>query len=197
MNTKYVALALLAVTGTAVSAAPKPSHPKTAAAKVAVASKASSARIVGTWDGTNAYATGDCKPVYALSLTNASYTRQSGAIETDSCGFQCVELAVRYFNYRKHIPASSWHAAVATDMCNRKVPGVTKTSRPVTGDLVVLRADDKNPAIQTGDAGHVAIVTGVSGDTISTFNQNWANSTTARAKISQRRDALCFLHAGR
>jgi hypothetical protein len=28
------------------------------------------------------------------------------------------------------------------------------------------------------------------------FNQNWANDTTAFASVS-RRDALCFLHAGR
>lgn len=61
----------------------------------------------------------------------------------------------------------------------------------------MLKANDHDPRVGTGPAGHVAIVTGVSGDTISTFNQSWANDTTARAKVSQKTDVLCFLHAGR
>lgn len=203
MNTKYVALVLVAVGGTASTAlaypVPGPSTKAPPAAKeVATANTSKSGpRVVGTWDGTSAFANaGINKYVYALSLTNASYTKQPGSILTDTNGFQCVELAVRYFNYRKHIPVTSWpHINVATDMCNSPAPGVTKTSHPAAGDLVVLKANDSH--VGTGYAGHVAIVTGVSGDAISTFNQNWDNDRTASAKVSQKGDVLCSLHAGR
>jgi CHAP domain-containing protein len=185
MNTKYLALILLAAGGAAVSATS--------------ASASTSPRVVDTWDGTNAYALNKTyAPVYATSLTSASYTKKPGSIMTDTDGFQCVELALRYFNYRKHIPVASWGGiGVATDMCKRQAPGVARTSHPVPGDLVVLRANDHDPRIATGPSGHVALVTGVSGDTISTFNQNWASDRTARATVSQSRDVLCSLHAGR
>ncbi len=192
----------------AVASAAPAGHGKSATSKKALptSKKAATANtsssgppVVDTWDGTSAFAyNSDGRPVYALSLTNASYTKQPGSIETDSQGFQCVELAMRYFNYRKHIPVASWpHIRVATDMCSGPAPGVTQTSHPAAGDLVVLNANDHDPRIATGPAGHVAIVTGVSGDSISTFNQNWDNDRTARANVSHTRDVLCFLHAGR
>jgi len=71
---------------------------------------------------------------------------------------------------------------------------VSLTSSPQPGDLVVLHAND--PAAGTGSAGHVAIVTDVSGDRIATFNQNWAHDTTAFAHVSRARDVACFLRAG-
>lgn len=181
MNTKYIALALLAAGGAAVSAAS--------------ASTSSSPRVIDTWDGTSAFAlAGQYRNVYALSLTKASYTKQPGSVQTNTAGFQCVELALRYFHYRKGISVASWgHIGVATDMCGHQAPGVARTTHPVAGDLVVLKPNDR--AMGTKDAGHVAIVTAVSGDTIYTFNQNWANDTKARAKVSQKNDVLCSLHA--
>src|SRR5262245_42152162 len=66
--------------------------------------------VVGSWDGTTAFAQGGaCQNVYATSLTHAGFTQSSGSVLTDTCGFQCVELAVRYFHYRKGIAASGWH----------------------------------------------------------------------------------------
>jgi hypothetical protein len=150
---------------------------------------------VGTWDGTNAFAQGGiCQNVFATSLASAGYTQTSGSVLTDTCGFQCVELAVRYFHFRKNIPASSWHVGTAIQMCGTHPSGVSQTTSPVPGDLAVLNANDS--AIQTGSAGHVAIVTSVSGNSIGTFNENWANDTTAFATISRSRDVACFLHAG-
>lgn len=195
-NTSAVASAAPAGHGKSATSTKAPPTSK----KAATANTSSSGpRVVGTWDGTSAFAFADNpQPVYALSLTNASYTKQPGSIETDSQGFQCVELAMRYFNYRKHIPVASWGGInVATDMCQHQAPGVTVTSQPLAGDLVVLKANDHDPNIATGLAGHVAIVTGVRGDTISTFNQNWANDRTALANVSHTRDVLCFLHAVR
>ena len=184
MNTKYVALALLAAGGAAASAV-----------SAASANTSSSPRVIDTWDGTSAFAhAGQYRNVYAQSLTKASYTKQPGSVLTNTDGFQCVELALRYFNYRKGISVASWgHIGVATDMCGHQAPGVARTTHPVAGDLVVLKAND--PRMGTKGAGHVAIVMGVSGDTISTFNQNWANDTTARWKVSQKNDVLCSLHA--
>jgi hypothetical protein len=184
MNTRSLALVLLAAGGAAVSATS--------------ANAGTSPRVIDTWDGTSAFAqAGIDKPVYALSLTKASYTKQPGSIMTDTDGFQCVELALRYFNYRKHIPVASWGGiGKAINMCDQRAPGVARTSHPVAGDLVVLKANDHDPSVATGPSGHVAIVMGVSGDTISTFNQNWAYDRTARARVSQKHVA-CFLHAGR
>jgi hypothetical protein len=149
---------------------------------------------IGSWDGTTAFAQGGkCQNVYATSLTHAGFTQPSGSVLTDTCGFQCVELAVRYFHYRKGIAASSWHVGTAIEMCNARPSGVSLTSSPVAGDLVVLKAND--PAVGTGSAGHVAVVTAVNSDNIATFNENWANDTTAFATISRSRDVACFLHA--
>jgi CHAP domain len=151
--------------------------------------------LVGTWDGTNAFAQGGrCQDVFATSLTSAGYTQTSGSVLTDTCGFQCVELAVRYFHFRKGISAGSWHVGTAIEMCGSHPSGVSQTSSPASGDLVVLKANDG--AVGTGAAGHVAVVRGTSGDSVETFNENWANDTTAFATISRSRDVSCFLHAG-
>jgi hypothetical protein len=150
---------------------------------------------IGSWDGTTSFAYGGrCQNVFATSLTSAGYTQTAGSVLTDTCGFQCVELALRYFHYRKGIAASGWHIGTAIEMCNARPAGVSQTPSPVVGDLVVLKAN--NPAIGTGSAGHVAVVTSLSGDSVGTFNENWANDTTAFASISRGRDVACFLHAG-
>lgn len=150
---------------------------------------------IGTWDGTTSFAFGGkCQNVFAKSLTSAGFTQTSGSVLTDTCGFQCVELALRYFHFRKGIPATSWNIGTAIQMCNARPAGVSLTSSPVAGDLVVLKANDS--AVQTGPEGHVAIVRSLSGDSVATFNENWANDSTAFATISRSRDVACFLHAG-
>jgi hypothetical protein len=174
-----------------IACAAEPSDAALGAATQEVAAGAA----IGSWDGTTAFAQGGvCQNVWATSLTSAGFTQTAGSILTDTCGFQCVELAVRYFHYRKGIAASGWHVGTAIEMCNSFPAGVAQTTSPVAGDLVVLKANDA--AIGTGAAGHVAIVTGASGDNVSTFNENWANDTTAFATISRSRDVACFLHAG-
>lgn len=177
MNPKHLALVLLAAGGATASAAPN------------------SPRVLGTWDGTSAFAFNkDTRAVYATSTTSAGYTKQSGSVMTDSSGFQCVELAMRYFHFRKHIPVASWGGiGKAVKICDQRAPGVSKTSHPVAGDLVVLKAWDDHAG--TVDAGHVAIVTAVKGDAISTFTQNWNHDATAHATVSQKQDVLCYLHA--
>jgi hypothetical protein len=148
--------------------------------------------VIGQWDHTNAYAFGGRdQAVYATSLTSAGYA--PGGVRTDTDGFQCVELAVRYFHFRKNVSAGSWHVGKAIDMCATHPSGVSRTNDPQPGDLVVLHANEA--AIATGPAGHVAIVKGTSGDAVMTFNQRWANDSTAFATVSRRRDVACFLHA--
>jgi len=177
MNAKYLVMGLIVAGGAA------------AATSVSLAA-GGGPRIIGSWNGTNAYALDDTfRPVYASSLTSAGYGRRPGSIETDTDGFQCVELAVRYFHYRKGIAASGWKAGAATDMCDRPAPGVSRTSKPAPGDLVVLKANDRH--VGTGSAGHVAIVTASRGSTISTFNQNWDHDRTAFGSVS-RDDVMCF-----
>lgn len=147
---------------------------------------------VASWDGTAAFAVGRCQNVYATSAMTADYVQRPNSIFTDSCGFQCVELAVRYFHYRKNIPASSWRVGTATAMCAQHPPGVSQATKPVPGDLVVIRPGHGG----TGDVGHVAIVTKIreNGAHIDTFNENWDAGRTAFRTVSGG-DVQCFLHA--
>jgi hypothetical protein len=52
-------------------------------------------------------------------------------------GYQCTELAMRYFYFRFGI--CPWIAVSAKDMCTETLPAtVTMTTTPVHGDLIIL-----------------------------------------------------------
>jgi len=146
-----------------------------------------------TWDGTTAHVYGGrCETVRATSGTNVHYGG-SGTV-TDTCGYQCVELAVRYFYFRKGIAKSSWFVPTAIDMCNSHPAGVVKTSSPHAGDLMVFKPNDSGTG--TGSAGHVAVIRGVNSDgSLNLFQQRWGNESTAFYHGMPRYHAACFLHS--
>lgn len=159
---------------------------------------ASAGDPVDTWNGVTAYQYGnDCSSVYATSGTDAHYGPPG--VFTDSCGFQCVELAVRYFYFKAGITGSWSGVGQATDMCGTHPSGVAQTSSPQVGDLMVFQAN--NAAAGTGSAGHVAVITKINGDgTIGTFNQRFAEDangfmSTAFWNTAPASAALCYLHA--
>ena len=69
-------------------------------------------------------------------------------------------------------------------MCNTHPSGVSKTSNPKAGDLVVFG---------WGSYGHVAVITGFSGNSVNVVEQN--SSPTGRNTYSKS-DVSCYLTAG-
>mmetsp|Transcript_1197 Transcript_1197/g.1948 ORF Transcript_1197/g.1948 Transcript_1197/m.1948 type:complete len:205 (+) Transcript_1197:50-664(+) len=96
--------------------------------------------------------------------------------------YQCVELAQRFFA-KKYGTTPIWHAN-AIDLCNTHPSGVTKTSKPIAGDLVVLK---------TGTYGHVAVITSIKGDSIHVIEQN--SSPSGKNTYSKSGSIACYLHA--
>jgi hypothetical protein len=146
-----------------------------------------------TWNGVTAYVQGGyCAPVYARSGSDAGYSPPG--VETDSCGFQCVELAVRYFRFNEGISAG-WNVGTAIEMCDSYPAGVTPVAAPSPGDLMVYNPNDS--FYGTGYAGHVAVIRSVNADgTLNVFNQNWADESTAFVdNIIPWGHAACFLHS--
>jgi hypothetical protein len=146
-----------------------------------------------TFDGFPAYGWGNCKDpgsgnvftdngIDTLSYNPGGWFQSEGG-----SGYQCVELATRYFFGAHGI--TGWHGfGQAKQMCSSSVwaPGVSATSSPVAGDLMIFPAN----TCGTQGAGHVAVVDGVSGNTIATTQKNWAmNVSYARSCAS------CFLTA--
>ena len=135
--------------------------------------------------------------VYSLEGVQTSTTPAPGWVLTGGgYGYQCVELAQRYFYFAWSIRPSSGSAiwpgvGVATDMCSNYPAGVTKTSRPAQGDLMVW--DAGSCGAPSGGAGHVAVVDSAAPGTVTVVEQNWSFSGR-RSGISTS-CALCFLHA--
>lgn len=144
-----------------------------------------------TWNGVTAHVYGGvCAPVYARSGTDVGYG--GGGTLTDTCGFQCVELAARYMHFKEGI--SGWNVPTAIQMCGSHPASIVATNSPQVGDLMVYKAND--PFYGTGSAGHVAIIRGLSADgTLQVFNQRWGNEATAFVNGIRRDHAACFLHS--
>ncbi|HEX7499572.1 MAG TPA: CHAP domain-containing protein, partial [Polyangia bacterium] len=103
-------------------------------------------------------------------------------------GYQCTELAMRYFYFRFGI--CPWIAVPAKDMCSETVPStVVLTTTPVHGDLVIL-PPGCNGAGQ--ESGHVAVVNTVSGSSVTVVQQNAGVNGTATFHTDC---ATCFIHA--
>jgi surface antigen len=116
----------------------------------------------------------------------------SGWIETEGgYGYQCVELAVRYTHFKFETP-DDWHVAAAYEMCDTPHPaGISKTTSPVHGDLIVVKPHECG--LETG-FGHVAIVDSISGAEVSVIEQN--EGSTGKGTYNKS-CALCFLHEAR
>lgn len=103
-------------------------------------------------------------------------------------GYQCTELAMRYFYF--HFGICPWNGVPAKDMCSEALPStVVIRTTPVHGDLIVL-PPGCNGAGQ--DTGHVAVVDTVNGSTVTVVQENSGAYGTGTLHTDC---ATCFLHA--
>jgi MYXO-CTERM domain-containing protein len=128
--------------------------------------------------------------VFTNDGIDTSPTNPGGWFQSEGgYGYQCVELATRYLWAKFKV--SGWSIGTAQEMCGNHPSSVVTTTSPVAGDLMVFGPDAcAASGSGIGSAGHVAVVDGVSGDTIHTTQQNVAMNLDW-----QRSCASCFLHA--
>jgi surface antigen len=127
-----------------------------------------------------------------MSTFNGISAKSNGGNQCtgSSCGgygdygyhYQCVELAQRYFG-ELYGTAPIWYGN-AIDLCHTYPAGVSLTSSPIKGDLVVFKT--------SSGYGHVAVVTGFDGSTINVMEQNSSPSGTNSYGTS---NVVCYLHA--
>ncbi len=111
----------------------------------------------------------------------------TGWVQTEhGYGYQCVEFAVRYMRFKWNV-STSWGVSYAKQMCAKHPSGVTVTTKPVHGDLVVFGAGScgADPT-----AGHVAVVDTVGSTSFVAVQENTAGRYTYKDSC-----ASCFLHA--
>ena len=142
------------------------------------------------------YSLGSCSDAPSCGTTMATFNgipaKSNGANQCtgNSCGgygtygyqYQCVELAQRYFG-ELYGTTPIWYGN-AIDLCDTKPSGVSKTSNPIPGDLVVFN---------TGTYGHVAVITSISGGYINVIEQN--SSPSGKNSYSTSSSIKCYLHA--
>jgi hypothetical protein len=141
-------------------------------------SNCSGASTIYTWDGRH------------TSGTRTSWTR------TNTAGYQCVELALRYFYFRWRV--SAWpRIGSAYQMCATHPGDVTPIMHPTAADIVPgdLIVTDRNvAACYTYADGHVAVVNRVLGTNVELINQNCSSGACVTTR-SIANCALCVLHA--
>jgi hypothetical protein len=108
-------------------------------------------------------------------------------------GYQCTELAARYFAFKWSI-APTWIDGDASGMCSQPLPStITMSATGGHGDLLVVKpgCDGADPTV-----GHVAVVDSISGATVSVVQQNATyNGVSVGTGTFDASCALCFLHA--
>jgi len=117
--------------------------------------------------------------VYSNGADQCSWSCCAGDTGT-GCSYQCVELAQRYFRTFYGTPGH-WAVNTADQMCYNYPAGVSLTSNPQPGDLIVLAGTI-----------HVAVITAVSGGTVYVVEQNASPNGYNSYSTSQ---ASCFLTA--
>jgi MYXO-CTERM domain-containing protein len=120
-------------------------------------------------------------------------------VRTNNYGYQCVELGLRYFFFRWKVP-HPWSPTFSSayQMCTHVTAGVTRTTTPVLGDLVVYPANlSRKGCPSTLADGHVGVVNAIKGSTITVMNQNITIGGKARGAPYdwQLGCESCFLHA--
>jgi MYXO-CTERM domain-containing protein len=145
----------------------------------------------------NAAATLDGIPAYAYcgnfnvwsnnGVDTKSTSGGSGWVQTEGgYGYQCVEYANRYMHFRFGT-STSWGISYAKQMCATHPAGVSTTTTPVHGDLIVFAGGSCGA---DATAGHVAVVDKVNATTVSVVQENTAGTQTFNKTC-----ASCFLHA--
>jgi CHAP domain len=152
-----------------------------------------------TIDGIPSYAMCNAATTSNVWSDDGVHTAGSGSggnwVETEggNNGYQCTELATRYFYFKWDV-TRSWSPGYAKDMCSQALPSsVEKTSKGMHGDLLVVV-----PGCEGADPtdGHVAVVDDVSGSTISVVQQNTTyNGQPVGTGTFDSSCVLCFLHA--
>ena len=90
-------------------------------------------------------------------------------------GNQCVDLIAYYYQY---LGVTTPGGNAEAYRYNTFPSGWSRVySNPQAGDIAVWKPNYKYGYYETGSAGHVGIVTGVSGSTITVINQNFANQS--------------------
>jgi lysozyme len=140
------------------------------------------------WQGANAPCDGNS--VWSNDGINTVNHLPSGASpsqyfesQVGAYGYQCTELARRYFHFRWHVDltpsdATGWCPKGGINHSPIPLPsGAQFTTTPVPGDLMVYPSppvDNECAGWVSGDNGHVAVVNKVNNDgTVDTWNQNW------------------------
>lgn len=144
------------------------------------------------------YTLGSCGDAPSCGTTMTSFNgvaaKSNGANQCtgNSCGgygtygsqYQCVELAQRYFA-QLYGTTPIWYGN-AIDLCDTKPSGVSITSNPIPGDLVVFN---------TGTYGHVAVIKSISGGNLNVMEQN--SSPNGLNTYSTGSSIKCYLHANK
>ena len=134
----------------------------------------------------------------------AANTQATGVgTQTDSVGYQCFELAARYFKFQQKVTLPVPPSKAAKDLCTAQstqdftVYPASANYTPVHGDLMVY---DAVPATAGNPAGmpdgHVAVVNNVpeGTGTVSLIEQNWPSATSG-IRTDSTQKALCWIHA--
>jgi hypothetical protein len=143
-----------------------------------------------TFDGYPVFAPNACYgwPVYSTDGKNTNSAGSGVVTEGSPYGYQCTELAERYFYFR-------WNVALpigaASDLCSEALPsGAVRTGSPLPGDLMVF-----GPGSCGADPnyGHVAVVNNVGNGTVDIVEQN-GSASGARYGVSQS-CACAYIHS--
>ncbi len=183
IRTSLLACVALALTALACSAAPHEDVAQSNAAVDTICSETAAA----TLDGIPAYAY--CGNFNVWSNNGAdtkSASGGSGWVQTEGgYGYQCVEYAVRYAHF-KFGTSTAWGIGYAKEMCATHPSGISTTSSPIHGDLVVF-----TPGTCGVDAtaGHVAVVDTLASSTVTVVQENVAGQYTYNKSC-----VSCYLH---
>lgn len=143
---------------------------------------------VATLDGIPAYAyCGNFNVWSNNGVDTKSTSGGAGWVQTEGgYGYQCVEYAVRYTHFKFGTP-TSWGISYAKQMCATHPAGLSTSTTPVHGDLIVFAGGSCGA---DATAGHVAVVDKVNATTVTVVQENSAGTQTFNKSC-----ASCFLHA--
>jgi len=121
-------------------------------------------------------------PAYSNGNDQGTGTSCAGSCSTGS-QYQCVEYVQRYMN-SKHGTEKIWPVSYASQMCSKYPSGIYKVSTPSVGGIVVFNF---------GTYGHTAIISSISGSTLSVIEQN---ASPSGVNTYPESEAYCYLQYG-
>lgn len=126
----------------------------------------------------------------AIAWINARIAEKWGVDVDNYAGCQCVDLTKAYISYLTNGKTPNF-IANAFEYASFKLPdGLTRiTSNPQPGDIVVW---DKNKG-SAGSYGHVGLVTGVSGGTITVAETNYSGMMYVTAHDHPASTVSCYI----